>query len=122
MMSDRRQRLGRAGEESVAQYLIGAGHELVCRNWRCPAGEVDIVTREGEWLVLVEVRARSSRRFGAPEESITPAKRATLLACGQYLVAELAWEGSWRIDVAAVELGPAGKPGAIRIIPHAVEA
>ena len=121
-MSDRRQRLGRAGEELVARHLAAAGHEVLLRNWRCPAGEVDIVIRDADTLVLVEVRARSSRRFGTPEESITPAKRATLLDCGQYLVAELAWDGPWRIDVAAVEMGPAGAPAAIRIIPHAVEA
>jgi len=121
-MSDRRQRLGRAGEEAAALHLVEIGHTLVRRNWRCPAGEVDIVTQDGDTLVVVEVRARSSRRFGTPEESVTPAKQATLLACGQYLVADLEWDGPWRIDVVAVEMGPAGNPERIRVISHAVEA
>jgi len=121
-MSDRRQRIGRAGEDAAAKHLVEAGHTLITRNWRCPAGEIDIVTRDGDTLVIVEVRARSSRRFGTPEESITPAKQATLLACGQYLVAEMEWAGPWRIDVVAVEMGSAGNPARIRVIPHAVEA
>ena len=118
-MSDRRQRLGRAGEELVAAHLAAAGQTVMLRNWRCPAGEVDIVARDGDTLVLVEVRTRRSRRFGTPEESITPAKRARLLACGQYLAAELAWDGPWRIDMAAVE---PGMPDTIRLIRNAVEA
>ena len=47
-MSDRRQRLGRAGEELVARHLAAAGHEVLLRNWRCPAGEVDIVIRDAD--------------------------------------------------------------------------
>jgi len=121
-MSDRRQQLGRRGEELAAKHLADAGQEIVRRNWRCPAGEVDIVTQDGDTLVLVEVRARRGRRYGKPEESITARKRATLLDCGRYLVADLEWDGPWRIDVVAVEMGPTGIPHRITVIPNAVEA
>lgn len=121
-MSDRRQQLGRAGERLAEAHLVAAGHEILFRNWRCPAGEVDLVARDGDTLALVEVRTRSSRRYGTPEESITPAKGATLLNCGRYLVAELEWDGPWRIDVVAVETARGGEPGRITVVQHAVEA
>jgi len=121
-MSDRRQQLGRRGEELAAAHLAGLGYEIVARNWRCPAGELDIVARQGATLVLVEVRARRSHAFGLPEESITPAKCARLLACGQYLAAELAWDGPWRVDLVAIEIGPAGAVQRLSVIPCAVES
>jgi len=120
-MSDRRQRLGRRGEDLAAEHLAGLGYEIIARNWRCRAGELDIVARQGDTLVLVEVRARRSRAFGLPEESLTPAKRARLLACGAYLSAELAWAGSMRIDLVAIEIGPAGAVERLSVIPDAVE-
>lgn len=121
-MSNRRQQLGRLGESLAAAHLAAAGHEVLYRNWRCPAGEIDIVTREGDTLVLVEVRTKRSRRYGTPEESLTARKRATLLDCGRYLAAELEWDGPWRIDVVAVEMGNGMTPERITVIPHAVEA
>ncbi len=70
--------LGRRGEEFALSYLTDAGYELVERNWRCAQGEVDlIVARDGE-VVFVEVKTRSSLRFGHPFEAITAAKLARL--------------------------------------------
>jgi putative endonuclease len=120
-MTDRRQQIGRRGEELAARHLADQGYLILRRNWRCPAGEVDIVARQDETLVLVEVRARSGRDFGQPEESITPAKRARLIACGGYLTAEMEWRGPWRIDVVAVELGAGDCVRRITHIPSAVE-
>ncbi len=120
-MSDRRQQIGRRGEDLAAGYLTEQGYLILRRNWRCPAGEVDIVARQDATLVLVEVRARTGRDFGRPEESITPAKRARLIACGGYLTAELEWRGPWRIDVVALELGAGGSVRRIAHIPNAVE-
>lgn len=120
-VSDRRQRLGRRGEELAVAYLQQAGYDILERNWRCRAGEVDIVARHGPALVLVEVRTRSGRSFGSPEESIRHDKRATLILCGQYLVAAKHWTGPWRIDVVAIEMGADGQPQRITLIPNAVE-
>ena len=70
----------RAGEDLAATYLSGIGWEVVERNWRCPAGELDIIAkRDGAW-VFVEVRTRRGRAFGTPEESLTSAKRHHLAA------------------------------------------
>lgn len=69
---------GRLGEELAAAHLIGQGLIVLDRNWRCEVGEIDIVAREGDSLVICEVKTRSSRRFGSPLEAVTMAKAARL--------------------------------------------
>jgi putative endonuclease len=101
--------LGRWGEDVAARHLTALGYEIVARNWRCEAGEVDIVARDGETWVFVEVRTRRGRRFGTPEESITGAKQARLIeVAGAYLAEHDLGDVDWRVDVVAIELGPDG--------------
>ena len=69
---------GRLGEELAAAHLIAQGLIVLDRNWRCDVGEVDIVARDGDALVICEVKTRSSRRFGSPLEAVTTAKAARL--------------------------------------------
>ena len=70
--------LGRRGEAIAERYLVAAGMSIVDRNWRCPQGELDLVARDGDELVFVEVKTRSSVAFGHPLESITTTKLARL--------------------------------------------
>lgn len=106
---DSRQGLGRRGEELAARHLAAKGYEIVARNWRCQAGELDLVARDGECLVMVEVRTRRGEEMGSPEESLTAAKQARLVALGEAYVQEQDWIGDWRIDVIAVELDRRGR-------------
>ena len=66
---------GIEGEAIAADYLIKHGYKLVERNFRCSIGEIDLVAWEGETLVFVEVKARSSSRFGDPAGAVTPQKQ-----------------------------------------------
>jgi putative endonuclease len=117
--------LGRQGENLAAAYLEGLGCELVARNWRTRTGELDIVVREGDWLVFVEVRTRRAAAGGAtpflgsPEESVTPRKRIRLSATAEAYLFEFPWAGPWRIDVIALELHP---DGAIARLNHVRDA
>jgi putative endonuclease len=70
-----RKRLGERGEDAAAAFLERVGISVVERNWRCPAGEIDIVALDGEEIVLVEVKTRRTVAKGTPEEAVTPAKR-----------------------------------------------
>ncbi|WP_374314805.1 YraN family protein [Microbacterium sp.] len=70
--------LGRAGEERAARYLAEAGYDVVARNWRCAAGEIDIVAVDAGTVVVVEVKTRRTEAFGHPFEAIDPRKRARL--------------------------------------------
>lgn len=102
---DRRIQTGRRGEDIAAAYLVEKGYTLVARNWRCEAGELDMVLQDGNTLVFVEVRTRRSRRFGPAEESITPAKQSRLIELAHtYLQETSAGDCLWRIDVVAIHL------------------
>jgi putative endonuclease len=121
-MRGARKRLGTAGEEIAARELARRGYTLRERNWRCAEGELDIVARHGQTLVFVEVRTRRGDRFGAPEESITPAKRAHLIAAAQaYLQAGSLQDTDWRIDVVAVEMSSQGELLRVDVIENAIE-
>ena len=116
MMAERDTRvsLGRRGETVAATYLAGLGWEIIARNWRTRAGELDIVARDGEWLVFVEVRARRAGHQGAaplagtPEESVTPRKQLQLIAMSEAYLFEMPFAGPVRIDLIALELAADG--------------
>jgi putative endonuclease len=107
--SDDRRGLGRHGEQMAARHLASKGYEIVARNWRCETGELDLVARDGDCLVLVEVRARRGQTLGSPEESITPAKQARLADLAEAYVQVNGWAGDYRIDVVAIEFDQQGR-------------
>lgn len=120
-MTSARQGLGRLGETLVAERLLADGYEIVARNWRCAYGELDIIAKQEDAWVFVEVRTRRGRRFGTPEESLTPAKRRHLATAAQLFLEERqALDDAWRVDLAAVELSPAGALLRIDLTEHAV--
>lgn len=107
---DPRRRLGAAAEALAAERLAAQGWTILARNWRCRAGELDLVARDGATLVFVEVRARRGARFGSPEESVDGRKRAKLAQLAAAYVQSDGWTGAWRIDVVAVVVAPDGSP------------
>jgi len=100
------QRIGKWGEDTAAAYLTERGCEIVARNVRTPYGEIDIVVKQGDVTIFVEVKTRTSNKMGLPEESITKRKREHMLAAASHYAAEHEID-HWQIDVVAVE----GKPG-----------
>ena len=122
-MSDYRQKLGRWGEQLAAQRLEAKGYVLLDRNWRCPRGEIDLVARDGDVLVFVEVKTRRGRDYGTPEEALTGYKVKRLLELGQRYMLERDLEDvEWRVDLVAVELDRQGKLLRFEHIPNAVWA
>lgn len=91
--------LGRAGENRAAEHLKTLGLEIIERNWRCAQGELDIVARDADVLVLVEVKTRRSTRFGHPIEAIDQRKRSRL----------------WRLGMAWLAANPGVRAPALRI-------
>jgi putative endonuclease len=69
-----KQALGAYGESVAARHLVERGLVVLDRNWRCEAGEIDLVLRDGDVLVVCEVKTRSSTDYGTPHEAITDAK------------------------------------------------
>ena len=84
-----RQKLGDAGEDRALSLLQSAGCRLLARQLRCPLGELDLVMREGAELVFVEVRTRSSTRFGSAAESISAGKQRRLARAARWWLRSL---------------------------------
>ncbi|MBI3241931.1 MAG: YraN family protein [Chloroflexi bacterium] len=120
-MSRSRLSLGRRGEQLAADKLISLGYEIVERNFRCPAGEIDLVAKFGETWVFVEVRTRRGADFGSPEESVTLRKKSHLIAAAQtYLQDHALGQVDWRIDFVAVELSGKGELLRVEVIENAI--
>lgn len=98
--------LGRQAEDLALRRLRRHGLRLVARNVRNRHGELDLIMQEGELLVVVEVRWRSSARFGGAAASVGPAKQRRLIRATQYWLAETGRHGCrLRFDVVAFECG-----------------
>jgi putative endonuclease len=106
--------VGRFGEQQAVEHLEAGGLQILDRNWRCRAGELDIVARDGSQLVFVEVKTRSSLAFGAPAEAVDRAKSARIrelalrwIMAQRELGAQMFWE-ALRFDVVSVVRGRDG--------------
>jgi putative endonuclease len=109
-VSDARVKLGQRGEGLAVAELARSGYEIVARNWRCQAGEVDIVARRSGVLHFFEVRTRRGREYGTPEESVTPAKRQRMIDVAlTYLGEHELTDTDWRIGFVAVEMSRTGQ-------------
>ena len=121
-MPSPRSRLGAQGERIAAAHLELRGLVAEARNYRTRFGEIDIVARDGEETVFVEVRTKRSVDYGTPEESLTLRKQARLVKAAQEYLAERGRATSpWRVDLVAITLQPDG-PAHISHIESAVEA
>lgn len=117
-MNQSRQELGSWGEAYAANYLRDHGYEIISRNVRTPYGEIDIIAQQTSknveeeiMTVFVEVKTRTSKSFGYPEEAITPRKQINLVSAAQhYLQEHPEMDMHWRIDVIAIERYPKRQP------------
>ncbi|MBD7998899.1 MULTISPECIES: YraN family protein [Oerskovia] len=101
--------VGRYGEKVAARYLVDAGWVVLDRNWRGTRGELDLVARDGDVLVAVEVKTRRGTAYGHPAEAVTPDKLARLRRLtGEWVATHPVRPASIRIDVVAVILPAAG--------------
>jgi putative endonuclease len=102
--------VGRRGEDLALRWLVQHGAREVDRNWRCRDGELDLVVRDGDELVFVEVKTRTSTAFGHPAEAVTARKVARLRRlAAAWLAAHEVRADRVRIDVVAV-LSEPGRP------------
>lgn len=107
-----RTRLGQLGEDLAVAALRAAGFDVLARNWRLTTGavrgELDLVCRDGDRLVVVEVKTRRSRRLGGPLYAVTPDKQARIRAlAASFLQRERVGAAGVRFDVVGVIVDPA---------------
>jgi len=98
---------GKLGEDIAADHLSGVGYKILERNFRCPLGEIDIVARDHDTLVFVEVRSRRTDNYGSPLESVGLAKQKKIsTVAAYYLNRHGSQQIKARFDVVAVKLPP----------------
>jgi len=105
---DNKVQRGASAEDAAAQLLSDAGYRIVERNFRCKAGELDIVARDGDVLVFVEVRSRSDDEHGSAVEMIRRTKQRRVARVAMYYLAtvEPVFE-QCRFDIVAITAGEA---------------
>ena len=107
------QKIGQWGEETAAAYLSQRGYEIIVRNARTPYGEIDIIAKQGDITIFIEVKTLRLSKSFFPEHNVTARKRQHMLACAEHYAAESAID-HWQIDVIAME----GKQGLEPKITH----
>lgn len=104
MPATNKKQRGREGEDYAAQILENEGLKIILRNYRCPVGEMDIIAAEGDRLIFVEVRTRTSSRFGWGEETILRKKKIRLQRIAEYFILSQKYK-AWpalRFDLIAI--------------------
>lgn len=107
--SNRNIETGRIGEDIAVESLIATGMSILERNWRCRAGEVDIIALDADVVVLAEVKTRRGPIGGHPFEAITPTKVARLRRLAAIWCHDHPGTQRIRLDAVAVRLHPAGQ-------------
>jgi putative endonuclease len=105
-MSEARQSLGKLGEDLACQELERRGYAILARRYRRRSGELDIVARDGQTVVFVEVKTREGWEFGAGAESVTWFKRRRMASVAQdYLARHRLADCPCRFDVVSIDMG-----------------
>ena len=109
--------VGAFGERVAAQHLLAQGMTIIDRNWRCPVGEIDLVARDGDVLVVCEVKTRRGDRYGTPAAAVTWQKAIRLRRLAARWLAEHQLNpAEVRIDVIGVRMLPAAGTGTTRTL------
>lgn len=99
-----RRKLGEEQESLAVSYLEANGYKIIQRNFYCKAGEIDIIAKQEEYLVFIEIRFRSSVANGYPEESVTKRKQNRIIQSARYYMYKmrLSEDTPVRFDVVAI--------------------
>ena len=109
--------LGKLGEDLAVQYLTDKGYEILERNWRNIHKEIDIIAKEGDDLVIVEVKARQTDEYGEPDIAVTKRKQRMLIAAANAYITRKGLDVETRFDIISI-IYRDGKP----VIEHIEDA
>lgn len=109
MTAQQRRAIGGYGEDVAARHLTDLGMVVLDANWHCNLGELDLVLRDGDTLVVCEVKTRTSEDFGSPLEAVDEAKLDRLVLLGDRWIADHGVRpGDVRVDLVSVLRSPRG--------------
>lgn len=98
----RQQKIGLLGEDNACHYLTSLGYKILERNWRFSKAEIDIIAKDKEVLVFIEVKAKSYTFYGAPEESITTYKENLIIDAANQYMAQIGYDWEIRFDIISI--------------------
>ena len=81
-------KIGTAGETLAEKYLKKQGYKILQKNFVAPHGEIDIVAKDGDYIVFVEVKRRKSKAFGLPFEEVDARKQRKIVQCAKFYLAK----------------------------------
>lgn len=96
---------GNKGENLAAEFLQQKGFEIVARNYRYRRAEIDLIVRQGNWTIFVEVKTRSSAAYGQPEEFVEAHQARRIFEAAEEFIYTTNWHGHIRFDIVSVKLG-----------------
>lgn len=118
----RAKNLGKWGEQAAREYLEQQGYEFLHANFRTTYGELDLIMRKGKQIHFVEVKTRSSTKFGFPEEAVDQNKANHLIDSAQSFLQEYPdLDTGWQIDVVAIWVGKDKSKPEIKYFENAVQ-
>lgn len=101
--------LGRKGEQLAREYLTGKGYRIIKTNWRYGDDEVDMIAMDGDELVFIEVKTRSTDRYGNPEDDVSRQKESFLVRAAEAYIDACGMDVDSRFDIIAIILSPEKK-------------
>lgn len=101
--------LGKAGEEIAVAFLKGKGYRIIERNWRFGREEIDIIARDGDFIVIVEVKTRTSNTLAEPESAVDKGKQRILVRAANAYVNFKRLQGEVRFDIISILIRPEGE-------------
>ncbi len=93
---------GKLGEELAVNYLTGKGYEILERNWRNIHKEIDIIAKDGKFLVIVEVKTRQTDEYGEPDVAVTRKKQRMLIAAANAYITRKGLDIETRFDIISI--------------------
>lgn len=97
--------LGQTGEELAKKHLLEKGYKIEATNWRFGKDEIDIIAKDGEYTVFIEVKTRKTNYFGEPETFVTKTKQRFMIRAAQVYITQREIENEARFDIVAVLYG-----------------
>ncbi|MCK9290308.1 MAG: YraN family protein [Bacteroidales bacterium] len=98
--------LGQTGEDMAVRHIKGMGYQILERNWRYGREEIDIIAKDGDMLVIIEVKSRTTTRYGEPEFFVTAAKRRILIRAAEAYILKNDLDIETRFDIISVVITP----------------
>ena len=119
-MLNLKQRFGKFGEDLAARHLKKQGYRLLCKNYRTRFGEIDIIAKDGDTIVFVEVKSRRTSSFGHPKYAITPEKQKRISKTALYYL-KTTRQNHCRARFDVVTINSVNKKTDIEIVKNAFE-